>query len=264
MSTLLETKFTRIGARAKIEEASTRLRGPLSLDVQRDGHGEFFLIRMRPEAELKIDVIDSRPAERHLLLMVEEEGQKQKFLCGHDERHWFVAAIPERGGVRDVPTAMEALKPVEARQAQDRRRVRTRDRQRRKNEAYIRQGEWFFLPAPDLQVDEKLVFHNEPLSRGAGSKPHVCESAYRTGGTAVYACSKYPSGITEAAYQRVLAVHRDAKSWGWQVRRLNPELYVKGRIRHADHKTIVLRGWHRVLMNTENESPAMRHVVFLD
>jgi NAD+ synthase (glutamine-hydrolysing) len=34
-------------------------------------------------------------------------------------------------------------------------------------------------------------------------------------------------------------------------------------VRHADHKTITLHGWHRVLMNTENESetiPALKVV----
>jgi hypothetical protein len=41
-------------------------------------------------------------------------------------------------------------------------------------------------------------------------------------------------------------------------------VYVNGRIRHADHKTITLNGWHRVLMNTEGQSKAMKNVVFLD
>ena len=34
--------------------------------------------------------------------------------------------------------------------------------------------------------------------------------------------------------------------------------------RHPDHATVVLPGWHRVLMNTEQGARAMRHVVFLD
>ena len=41
-------------------------------------------------------------------------------------------------------------------------------------------------------------------------------------------------------------------------------VYARGRVRHPDHKTIFLNGWHRVLMNTENEAPGMRKVVFLD
>ena len=44
----------------------------------------------------------------------------------------------------------------------------------------------------------------------------------------------------------------------------NPEAYVKGAVRHVDHKTVVLQVWHRVVMNTEGQSQAMRHVVFLD
>ncbi|MGA7496337.1 MAG: hypothetical protein WBX00_06360 [Isosphaeraceae bacterium] len=44
----------------------------------------------------------------------------------------------------------------------------------------------------------------------------------------------------------------------------NAGVYVRGRVRHADHKTIVLHGWHRVLMNTEGEAQARRNVAFLD
>ena len=40
--------------------------------------------------------------------------------------------------------------------------------------------------------------------------------------------------------------------------RRNAGVYVRGKVRHADHKTIVLHGWHRVLMNTEGEAKAMR------
>jgi hypothetical protein len=46
--------------------------------------------------------------------------------------------------------------------------------------------------------------------------------------------------------------------------RRNPEVYVKGRIRHPDHKTTVLPGWHRVVPNTENRAAAGRNVAFLD
>jgi hypothetical protein len=36
------------------------------------------------------------------------------------------------------------------------------------------------------------------------------------------------------------------------------------KVRHADHKTIVLHAWNRVLMNTEGEAKAMRYVASLD
>jgi hypothetical protein len=43
-----------------------------------------------------------------------------------------------------------------------------------------------------------------------------------------------------------------------------PSVYVRGRVWHPDHKTIVLDGWHRVFMNTEREAPGALSVVFLD
>jgi hypothetical protein len=44
----------------------------------------------------------------------------------------------------------------------------------------------------------------------------------------------------------------------------DPEVYAKGAVRHPDHATIRLVGWHRVLMNTEQGARAMRHVAFID
>jgi hypothetical protein len=43
-----------------------------------------------------------------------------------------------------------------------------------------------------------------------------------------------------------------------------PDVYVRGRVWHKDHKTVVLDGWHRVVMNTEREAPFAPRVVFLD
>jgi len=48
-----------------------------------------------------------------------------------------------------------------------------------------------------------------------------------------------------------------------QVMVRNPELYAKGAGRW-DRSMIVLHGWHRVLMNTEQETRAMPHVAFID
>lgn len=132
--------------------------------------------------------------------MVREAGEKQKFLCGHDERHWFVAAIPESAPVGTVRQAKEALKPAEVRTAQARCRIDARDANRRKNDAFIRQGEWFFLPEPTIAVDAAVVLRNEPLSRGGGGKPHWTEFCFRSGGETVYACAapewRYPVSVS--------------------------------------------------------------------
>jgi hypothetical protein len=49
-----------------------------------------------------------------------------------------------------VQQAKEALKPVEVQSAQAREGLKAKARSRRKNAAYRRQGEWFFLPVPGL------------------------------------------------------------------------------------------------------------------
>jgi len=163
---LLDIKFARIGARLKVaDRPSRRSRTPgvISLDVQADHKGEFFEIVRQPGAEAEIAVLDVQPADRHLLLLVREGKDKSKYLCGHDERHWFVAGIPESAPVGTVRQAKEALKPAEVQTAQAGKRLRAKARNRRKNAAFVRQGEWFFLPIPGFVVDEKLVLLNEPL-----------------------------------------------------------------------------------------------------
>ncbi len=189
--------------------------------------------------------------------------RRAQFLCGHDERHWFVAAVPESAPVGTVLQAKEALKPAEVQTAQGRQGLRAEARNRRKNAAFRRQGEWFFLPMPGFQVDESLVLRDEPLRRGNG-KPHRVEFCYRTGGETVYVCPRHPNGVPATAYRRILTANPGAKTWGWQPMLRNAGVYVRGRVRHADHKTIVLHGWHRVLMNTETQAVAMRNVGFLD
>ncbi|MFO0810661.1 MAG: hypothetical protein U0746_18695 [Gemmataceae bacterium] len=265
-TTLLDTKFSRIGARLKFADVPARRRDAAAvvLDVRADRKGEFFEIARRPGTDAAVDILDVQPGERHLLLLVREGADKSKFLCGHDERHWFVAGIPEAAAVGTVRQAKEALKPAEVRAAQARERLRAPARGRRKNAAYVRQGEWFFLPAPDLVVDPKLVLTNEPITRGNGGKPHRVEFCYRAGGELVYVCARYSTGVTEDRYKAILGGNPKARTWGWRPMRRNAGVFARGRVRHADHATITLHGWHRVLMNTENQSRAMRNVAFLD
>ena len=264
---LLDIKFARMGARLKVADRQpgrNRTAGVISLDVQTDRKGEFFEITRQPGVEVEVAILDVQPADRHLLLLVREGKEKSKFLCGHDERHWFVAGIPEKAPVGTVRQAKEALKPAEVQTAQARKGLRAKVRNRRKNAAFIRQGEWFFLPVLGFTVNEKLVLSNEPLRRGNGGKPHWAEFCYRTGGETVWVCNRFPNGISDTEYKRLWRTDKTIHGLGWRVMRRNPEVYVKGRIRHADHATITLNGWHQVLMNTESQSKAMKNVAFLD
>lgn len=262
---VLQRQFARMGARAQVRQFDRRRVGnAVAIDIVRDSVGELFDIRVSNNQAIDVEVISAEPKQRHLLLMTRtDDNEKHKFLCGHDERHWFVAAVPENRAASTVRTAMEALKPFEVVDRQKQLSIRPKNWNRRRNDAFVRQGEWFFVPEPHLIVDQRTVLKNEPLRRGAG-KPHMVEFLTRSGGQSVYVCSQRPNGLTERQYNTLISRNPEAKRWVWSIRRRNMSVYVKGRVRHADHATIVLAGWHRVLMNTETQSVAMQHVAFLD
>jgi hypothetical protein len=263
---LLVNKFALMGARLQLREivqASRWQRQRTGIDIGADELGEFFDIRVEPGESVEYEVIDLRPDLRHLLLLGRRDGVKEKYLCGHDERHWFVCAVPG-AAVSGVATALEALQPLRVRLSLRDNLKRQKNRFRRRNEAFVRQGEWFFVPEPTLSVPEWLVLRNEPLSRGAGSKPHTCQFAYRYGGEVVWVCPRHPRGVSPSRYEQLIKSNPKAARWGWQQSRLNPAVYVRGRVWHKDHKTVVLDGWHRVVMNTEREAPFAPHVAFLD
>jgi hypothetical protein len=262
----LERAFARMGARVEFGQLMRRNRlsgrlvsDDLALDVRQDRHGEYFLISRAQASTTELVVLDVQPKDRHLLLLTRSAAEKHRFLLGHDERHWFVAGIPESTPVSRVRDAKQALKPDFVQSSE--RGVRTKYRDRRSNAARIRQGEWFFVPAPQVRVELLLVLRNEPIARGGG-KPHVCEELYRFGGETVYVSPGAPNGLTDEKYRALSEGERNR--WNWRVMRRNPKVYVRGRVRHHDHKTVVLDGWHEVLSNTENLSHAMRNVAFLD
>ncbi len=238
----------------------------MRIDIGHDSHGEFFDIQADSKAD--VEVVDVQPKDRHLLLMVRQPAErsglpdvKDKFLCGHDERHWFVAGVPE--GASTVVTAKEALKPDLVRRLESGKKGKQKNRQRRRTDTFVRQGEWFFIPASDVQADEKLVLRREPIRRGRG-KPHICEFLYRVGGTTVHVCHRHPNGLIERDYRRLLKQNPDAAKWNWQVMQRDPIVFVRGKVKHPDHATIRFNGWHRVEMNTESKSRAMASVAFLD
>ena len=158
----IESKFSAMGARLKVREIPSRWRmgdrhwidpADFAVDIQHDGSGEFFELRVPTHLSEALDVavMQTEPKLRHLLLAVRKSGKDAKldrFLCGHDEREWFVAAVP--GGASSVRQAMDALQSKDVREALTRNHVSSRKRYARKNRAFRRQGEWFFVPEPSL------------------------------------------------------------------------------------------------------------------
>jgi len=263
---LLVKKFEMMGARLKVRTTTPR-RGwgdfgnPIpSFNILTDNRGEYFDMRYtlaRDMEPAEVQILDLQPKDRHLLLMVRgpevREGvgnNKSKFLMGHDERHWFVAAVPEKiTGVSRVIQAKQALQPRDVQLALDRAGVKEKDRLKRRNDAFLRQGEWFFLPVPDLIVNEDVVLSDEPLTRGGGrggrggSKPHMMEYCYRTGGETVYVNHQYPTGLTVAKYNALSQDQRRRGNFRMMVK--DAGVYAKGKISHADHATLHLPCWHR-------------------
>jgi hypothetical protein len=233
-----------MGARLKVQAPRARQGETVRIDVGRDRDGEFFDVRCQDG--VVPEILDVQPDSRHLVLMVRDGSAKNKFLLGRDERHWFAAAVPG-DGVHDVRSAIESLRPTEA-----------------EGRKTIRQGEWFFVPEPGVRQNANLLYRNEPLSRGGGSKPHICEELMRLGGVAVMVSQAYPTGIKEAAYQRLIETDPKARRMSWRRMVRDAEVYVRGDVRHRDHKTIHLDGWHRVYMNRERFATHARQIAFLD
>jgi hypothetical protein len=92
----------------------------------------------------------------------------------------------------------------------------------------------------------------------------MCQHLYRDKGEAVMVCRQHPNGVTLRQYDALLKSNPKARKWSWRAMRRNAFVYAQGRIWHKDHKTIVLDGWHRVLMNTESQADWSKSVVFLD
>jgi len=264
MNQVIEKRFNEMGAELLLEKRNLEFGPRFTIDIR----DEKFVIAGRDLSREDVKVLDIRPSERHLLLMWEEKNatgiQKHRFLCGHDERQWFVAAVPG-SSVKNVPDAMEALKPEAVINRENRLRMSGREKVARHNPARKRQGEWFFVPIWNrLKVDPMRVFKNEPIVRGRG-KPHKCEFLCRFGGEQVRVSSKYPNGITEVEYLALIKKNPSKKKLSWRTMVRDARVYARGRISHPDHATLDLgREWHEVLPNRENEAPSMRHMRFLD
>jgi hypothetical protein len=209
-------------------------------------------------AGVELQVLDCKPKDRHLLLMARGGAIKQKFLCGHDERDWFVASVAPR--TTNVAAAKDSLRPAAVTDALRQHGVRNSKRHRRHNAGFIRQGEWFFTKAADLNVNPHLILRDEKLVRPGGGKPHIVQELYRQGGTSVMVHRQHaPGGMNLETYAKLATDIRSGS--GWSAMRRDPEAYARGTVRHADHETIHLSGWHRIHLNAEVRA---RNLGFLD
>lgn len=259
----IQSEFERAGARVCIQplnrQSLQQIQRPLSIDISKDESGEYFDIRLA--ANVGLAVVDVQPRHRHLLLKAWNALGVDRFLCGHDERHWFAAALPSGPKAINVAAAKEALKPELVKRLEQRRH---KGKRHRRHDVYLRQGEWFFIPCPHASIDHSRVRRVGILSRGGGSKPHSCSFLYEDG-EREYECARYPKLVfSESEYKHILQTRRKAKQWKWRQLPFHPDRYVKGWIQHEDHSPLFLDVWHRVEMNRESNVLSMSRMIYRD
>ena len=162
----------------------------------------------------------------HWIIRERTRDSKRHYLCGVDERHLFIAELPR--GLSAVRDAHRVLKADEVALAERTRRVK-------------RQGEWFFV---ELTCDEHqrlaaalttaIVWHRRAI--GAGGQPHVSDELVRL-----------PHMALEGGHPA-----------------RTEDVFVRGAVRHVDHKTVVLQQWHRAVRNTEPNAGRMAGVAWID
>lgn len=219
------------------------------------GRGQAFAINIRnevyqltiPEAA-DVYVPDVKKKDRRMLLVVREENSRgqmaaTQYLVGYDESHWFVSTVRNATNVR---TAMETLIPPQMKGI-----VSTEDLGKHKAPGWRRQGEWFFVPVKkNFSPDAKFIHKGEPIQRDARSTAHLCEFLYR-GANAGAQQVFIARGKEFRSHAAAAQAFPDLPLNEIRTRTVVTEVFVKGRISHPDHKTIVLTKWHRVYLNGE-------------
>lgn len=137
----------------------------------------------------------------------------RRYLMGMDERHLFISELPDKHGkINTVEDAHRVLKPYDV-----------KDRKKRKKIKVYRQGEWFFIkamPTELLLINENIKFaeSKQPIVSLRFGKPHIAEN--------------------------ILRIKTDELT-------NENTIFVKGKIKHDDHKTKEFFVWHKVFRNTE-------------
>jgi hypothetical protein len=151
----------------------------------------------------------------------------QHYLCGQDESHLFIAQLPTSAS--SIARAHALLAP--------------RVPEDYANQSNTRQGEWFFFAT--TQVDKDELERLDVLGYGIKKDVGIAEAArLRRAGR--------PHVVTEL---RLLKGSLD---------RPGKRIFVRGHVRHPDHRTLHFPDWHRVLPNREISDRRPRGVLWVD
>lgn len=252
----IEKSFKKMGATVVVDEVETmgwRNGSKFDLDIRTTKElGEHYYLRILKGSDLDLIFQDIQEKQRHMVLKVKDSEPRTdeitSFLVGHDERHWFAAGIP--GSPTTVNQAKNSLMPAVAAQAVS-KVEKHKNKHKRHNKGFKRQGEWFFIPAKNLTVDKDLILKpkgGEPIVRQGGGKPHMVQEMYRIGGRDAWVRGNQI--LTDGQFNK-LKDENPLSAKFYVRRRVDAKVYVKGWVRHPDHATITLKDWHEVIPNTE-------------
>jgi hypothetical protein len=267
---ILEANLARAGIPARVSSRSFRedVRGRIvQMDISRERGKEELRISVPEGDETEVKVLGIDPAIQQAVLMIHEperefairvwnqrkrafEDQvrrtteaKRRFLVGMDEQHLFIAQLTRPA--TSVKQAHEGLRPRGVPAGR-----------RAKKIGIVRQGEWFFQPASAEELRAVTrhmkavgVETNLRIGRGRGAmrgRPHVASE----------------SVLLVTREERTPVFHR-GKTVGFQTSRETIE-FVRGRVKHPDHHTIELEGWHKVFLNTEDRQSLSQVSNFVD
>lgn len=269
---ILEKSFNKMGAKVIFDVPASRFNNPeFDLDVvtsKKSKESYFRLDVINDSIISQLTVLDIDPKDRHLLLMRKEsiynrkgdpiDYSKWRYLVGHDERDWFVAGVPDDAMVSTVQQAKDALRPLAALNS-IKSKGKMKNRNKRKNKGFLRQGEWFCIPV-DIDLSEEIIHKNEPITRGR-AKPHIVSEIVRRGGRTVNVHRLYPEGVDEKEKASLI---KGGVTMGWRTMLVDAKVYGRGFLRHPDHATVKLPGWHEIVPNTESRASQMGTLTFLD
>lgn len=159
-------------------------------------------------------------------------SEKRHFLCGLDERQLFIAQLPK--AVSTVRDAHACLKTTTVTMAEGRGINATR------------QGEWFFLE-PSA---EELATIETGLEKGALNVERTVPIGPFSDGSSSRSRSKVRQfrGNPHTA-EELVVLPGTPLDHGFSVR--GREVFIRGKVRHVDHKTVSFKSWRKVIRNAE-------------
>jgi hypothetical protein len=192
-----------------------------------------FTVRVASAVAKRQGLTVVRKDRHHAWALQSTDARERRFLCGMDEQHLFIALLPDP--VSTVRDAHASLRDPRVDAAERGEPWRTR-----------RQGEWFFVALPEdeeravanLARKTLRVAHNVGIAQAAGirrlGREHLAEEVLVV------------SGIPDAGGDT------------------GARVYVRGAVKHPDHRTLVLDTWCLTVPNREAIEAPIEGVGWID